>query len=112
MNNNEHYVTPAVYSKQTENGYKFTIESPGASKENVELHIDNRTLTLRTHIHQETPAGFHRAITEFDNENYAGAFELPELADLSTVKATIENGLLLVSVDKKPEVKPRKIEIA
>lgn len=111
MNNNEHYVTPAVYSKQTEYGYKFTFEIPGVSKEDVELHIDNRTLTLRTHAHYESPAGFRRAVTEFVNENYAGTVELPELADLSTVKATVENGLLLVSVDKKPEVKPRKIEI-
>ena len=49
---------------------------------------------------------------EFDPDaNYAVTVDLPELADAGTVKAAVENGVLRVSVAKRPENQPRRIEI-
>ncbi len=115
MNNtcNETFATPAVYMAERPEGYVITFEIPGASKGDVDLHVDGRTLRLRTTKKPaEKPAGFREAIREFDaDRNYAVTVDLPELADPSTAKASVENGVLRVSVAKRPENQPRRIEI-
>lgn len=37
--------------------------------------------------------------------------DLPEMADLSTMSAKLENGILAVTIKKRPETQPKKIEI-
>ena len=69
------------------------------------------TLTLKTHTKFQNPAGFRQVAAEFEHENYAMSIDLPELADASTLTAKLENGVLLVSVKKRPETQPRKISI-
>ena len=38
--------------------------------------------------------------------------DLPEMADPSALGAKLENGVLFVTIGKRPETKPRKIDIA
>ena len=105
MNNtcncNENLATPAVYMAERPEGYDITFEIPGAGKNDVDLHVDGRTLRLRTTKKPaEKPAGFREAVREFDpDRNYA------------VTKAAVENGVLRVSVAKRPENQPRRIEI-
>ena len=95
---NENYATPAVYMAERPEGYDITFEIPGAGKGDVDLHVDGRTLRLHTTKKPaEKPAGFREAVREFDPDaNYA---------------VTVENGVLRVSVAKRPENQPRRIEI-
>ena len=109
---NESYATPAVYMAERPEGYDITFEIPGAGKGDVDLHVDGRTLSMKTHAKRESPAGFRCAVREFDPDaNFAVTVDLPELADAGTVKAAVENGVLRVSVAKRPENQPRRIEI-
>ncbi len=112
MNKEIEYAMPAAAMDETPEAYTFAFEIPGIPKENVELGMEGRTLTLKTNATFQTPAGFKPAALEFRRVNYAISAELPELADASTVKAVCENGILKVTVDKKPETKARKIAIA
>ena len=110
---NERYVLPDARMQETATGYEAVFSIPGVPKGAVDLRVDGRTLRLRTSAKAEPrPAGFREALREFDPAlNYAASLELPELADPKTIKATVENGLLKVSFDKRPENQPRKIEI-
>ncbi len=112
-NANDTSATPAVYMAERPEGYDITFEIPGAGKGDVDLHVDGRTLRLRTTKKpSEKPAGFCEAVREFDpDRNYAVSVDLPELADPATAKASVENGVLRVSVAKRPENQPRRIEI-
>ncbi len=112
MSKETNYVVPAVAMNETPEEYTFTFEIPGIPKENVELGMEGRTLTLKTDAVFQTPAGFKQAVAEFQRVNYAVSVDLPELADANTVKAACENGLLKATVAKKPETKARKIAIA
>ena len=111
---NECYALPAARMQETATGYEAVFTIPGVPKDAVDLRVDGRTLRLRTSAKPEArPAGFREALREFDPaRNYAASLELPELADPKTVKASVENGLLKVAFDKRPENQPRKIEIS
>ena len=112
MNNETKYVVPAVAMDETPEVYTYTFEIPGIPKGGIDLGVDGRTLTLKTGATFQPPAGFKPVACEFERVNYAVSVDLPELSDPSTVKAAAENGLLKVTVSKKPESKAKKIEIA
>ncbi|OQC23015.1 MAG: Spore protein SP21 [Verrucomicrobia bacterium ADurb.Bin070] len=43
---------------------------------------------------------------------YRAAFDLPEHVDTAGIKAANKNGLLILTLPKREEVKPRRIAIA
>ena len=109
---NETFATPAVYMAERPEGYDITFEIPGAGKGDVDLHVDGRTLSMKTHAKHENPAGFRCAVREFARTDWAASLDLPDQADPATVAGRVENGVLTVTVSKRAELKPRKIEIA
>ena len=111
MNTEEKFVVPAATLVEKPDAYELKVEIPGVGKEDAELHMDGKTLTLKTHAKHQNPAGFKQVAAEFENVNYAMSAEIPERADLATLTAKIENGILTVTIKKRPELQPKKIEI-
>ncbi len=113
MNNeSELFATPTIRAAETPDGYEITFEIPGAGKGDVDLHVDGRTLSVKTHAKHEAPAGFRCAVSEFARTNWAASLDLPDLVDPATIAGRVENGVLTVTMSKRAELKPRQIEIA
>ena len=110
--NEEKFVVPTATLTEKPDEYELRIEVPGIGKEDAELHIENRTLTLKTHTAYQAPAGFRQVVAEFEHANYAMSVDLPEMADPSALAAKIENGILTVVVKKRPETQAKRIQIA
>ena len=109
--NEEKFIVPNATLTEKPEAYELRIEVPGVGKEDAELHMEGKTLTLKTHATHQNPAGFKQVAAEFENVNYAMSAEIPERADLATLMAKIENGILTVTIKKRPELQPKKIEI-
>ncbi len=110
MNEAKFAVPVAVLSEKPEE-YELKIEVPGISKDEAELHIEGKTLTLKTHSKYQNPAGFRAVATEFERVNYAMSIDLPELADPATLAAKMVNGVLTITIKKRPETQAKKIAI-
>lgn len=109
--NEEKYVVPTATMVEQPEAYELKVEVPGVGKEDAELHMDGKTLTLKTHAKFQNPAGFKQVAAEFERANYAISAELPEMADPKSLSAKLENGVLTVVIRKRAETKPTKIEI-
>lgn len=109
--NEEKFTVPAAVMTEKPEAYELKVELPGIARENAELHIEGRTLTLRTHAKFQQPAGFRQIAAEFERSNYAISVDLPEMADPQSLAAKLENGILTVSVAKRAETRPRAITI-
>ena len=109
--NDEKFVVPAATLTEKPDEYELKVELPGIAKEDADLHVEGKTLTLKTHSKYQNPAGFKAAAWEFDHPNYAMSVDLPEMADIATLGAKLENGILLVTVKKRPETQAKKISI-
>ena len=109
--NEEKYIVPTATFNETPEAYEIKVVLPGVGKEDAELHVEGRTITLKTNAKFQNPAGFKQVAAEFEHENYAMSADLPELADVSTLSAKLENGVLTITVKKRPETQPRKISI-
>ena len=109
--NKEKFVVPTATMVEKPEEYVLEVEGPGIGKEDAELHMDGKTLTLKTHAKYQNPAGFKQVAAEFERTNYAISAELPEMADPKTLSAKLENGVLTVTIQKRAETKPTQIQI-
>ncbi|MGN0833855.1 MAG: Hsp20/alpha crystallin family protein [Kiritimatiellia bacterium] len=109
--NEEKFVVPTATFTEKPDAYELKVEVPGVGKEDAELHMDGKTLTLKTHAKHQHPAGFKQVAAEFERANYAISAELPEMADPKAMTAKLENGMLTVTIGKRAETQPKRIEI-
>lgn len=109
--NEEKYIVPSATLSERPEEYELKIVVPGVGKGDADLHMEGKTLTLKTHAKYQNPAGFKQVASEFERVNYAMSVEIPEMADPATLTAKIENGILTVIMKKRPETQPKKIEI-
>lgn len=109
--NMESFVVPSATFTEKPDEYELKVLVPGIGKEDAELHMEDKTLTLKTHATHQNPAGFKQVSAEFERTNYAMSADLPDMADPSSLTAKLENGVLTVAVKKRPETQAKKIEI-
>ena len=110
--NEEKFTVPSATFQERPEDYELKVLVPGVGKADAELHIEGRTLTLKTHAKYQNPAGFKQVAAEFERANYAMSVDLPEMADPAALAAKLENGVLTVTVKKRVEKQAKKIEIA
>ncbi|CAH1438650.1 unnamed protein product [Lactuca virosa] len=97
--------------KETPEAHIFKADLPGLKKEEVKVEVEEgRVLQIsgeRSREHEEKNDKWHRV--ERSSGKFLRRFRLPESAKLEEVKASMENGVLTVTVpkaeEKKPEVK-------
>ena len=88
-------------------------ELPGLQREDIDLRVENNTLTLRgerkrdTEIKQEQ---YHRVERSYGA--FSRSFSLPSRIDTDKVRAEFKEGVLSIKLPVKAEAKPRQIEVA
>jgi len=97
-----------------EKGDKLVVkaEVPGMKEDDIHVSVEGDTLTIR---------GEKKTESEVKNEDYYrcersyGSFfrsvALPSTVDASKIEADYEDGVLEVTLPKKPEVKPKKVAV-
>lgn len=96
---------------ENEAAVEIVADLPGVKQEEIELKVEKGTLTLKAE--RKAPA---RTESRCDcGERPHGVFErtftLGDRLDVEKISARYEAGVLTVTVPKKPEAQPRKIEV-
>jgi HSP20 family protein len=84
---------------------------PGVKKEDLDVTINNRTITILTSTKQEKKEEgeyFRREITEGE---YQRTLSLPDNVDSDNAKASFKDGILKVTIPKTEKGKRKSIEI-
>ena len=92
---------------------------PGFRKEDVDVSIDNGTLTIRAEKRQE-PAEAEAPGKEKENyllrerryERFERSFTLPSNVDEQNVQAKLREGCLTITLNKTEESKPKRIPLS
>ena len=104
-------LTPASRVLEGEEAYTLTVELPGVSEKEIELTLENRVLSITAENTLETFKDYALVLHELPEVRYRAAFDLPEHVDTAGIKAANKNGLLILTLPKREEVKPRRIAI-
>jgi len=103
---------PAVDIYETENEVVLTAEIPGIEEKDVEIKVEDNTLTLRGErkFEKETKEeNYHRIERAYGS--FFRSFTLPSYVDPDKIEAEHENGILKIRMPKRAELKPRKVKI-
>jgi len=86
---------------------------PGFKKEEVDVTLENQMLTISAE-HREEQADQKKGDWLLNERRYARfqrSFTLPPSVDDQKVDAKLKDGVLTVTLNKREETKPRKIQI-
>lgn len=95
--------TPLVNVIESEAGYKIQVAAPGLQKENFKISLKENRMTIAVNEESTLAEGEKYRKHEFNYGKIHRAFDLPENADLESIEAKYENGVLNVFVAKKTE---------
>jgi HSP20 family protein len=104
----------AVDVHEDANHFYVEAELPGFTKEDVDVTLEEGVLTIRGERKVETPKpqeGKQPLHVERRWSRFERSFTLPTQVNEGAVQARLHDGLLTITLDKREEVKPRKIQI-
>lgn len=103
---------PAVDIYEDAQKLVLKLEVPGINKDDLDINLENRTLTVRGERKfesEEKEENFHRIERRFGS--FVRSFTLPATVDTENVDATTADGVLTITLAKKPEAKPKQIAV-
>ncbi|MCF8104852.1 MAG: Hsp20/alpha crystallin family protein [Desulfohalobiaceae bacterium] len=104
-------VKPSSDIIQKNDGFYIFIDMPGAGKEDLNIEMDNNTLSVDAYTSYPLEKGHSVIVNEFGNVRYSRKFTLSDEVDKEGITANMTNGLLKLYIPKAKELQPRKIEI-
>ena len=110
-NNREFYLSPVTDILETGEEYTLRMEMPGVTRDNLEVTVHDDELEIRGTVTNDVPAEKKLKYAEYSLHNYRRVFRIGEDINRDALKATLENGVLTLTMAKAEKVKPRRIEI-
>jgi HSP20 family protein len=107
----EQFVAPPASVIEAGDGYTLEVEMPGVNKDGLDISVENNELTIvgrrslpvveGTLIHHESRP-----------ENFRRTFELDPSIDANKISASVDQGLVTLTLPKAEHIKPRKIAVS
>ncbi len=104
--------TPAVDIYEDAQKLQLTFEVPGIKPEDVDIRVENNTLTVkgeRTFSTEQKEENFRRVERRFGS--FVRSFSLPQSVDTEQVAAHSEHGVLVIELPKKAAAQPKQIKV-
>jgi HSP20 family protein len=104
--------TPRVDIREEEKRFVILADIPGVDPKDIEVSMDKGILSIkgqRSAENRENGGKFTRVERSWGS--FYRRFALPDSADADGVSASGKHGVLEISIPKKAETTPRKIEI-
>ena len=97
---------------EDEHNVTLKIEVPGIDEKDIDVQIENNTLTVhgeRKFEKEEKEENFRRVERQYGS--FTRVFTLPNTVDAEQVQAHYDRGILKIQLGKKAEAKPKQIKI-
>jgi HSP20 family protein len=106
-----HGWAPLADVEETHDAYVVEIDLPGVQREDIDIQLTDRQLTVSGEIKEKERTGILRRRTRRVGQ-FQYSVTLPADVDADEVTAHLDDGVLTVRVAKPEQAKPRRIEIS
>ncbi len=103
---------PPVDVYEDEHNVTLKIEVPGIDEKDIDVRIENNTLTVhgeRKFEKEEKEENYRRVERQYGS--FTRTFTLPNTVDQESVRADYDKGVLKITLAKKAEAKPKQIKV-
>lgn len=98
---------PSINFSEEKDRYLIDVAAPGLQKDDFNISIDGNVLTIscekESEVKEKETDNYTRR--EYNYSSFVRKITLPELADSKSIAAKYTDGVLKLSISKKPEVK-------
>jgi HSP20 family protein len=102
--------TPEADIHESDSAYVLEVDLPGLTRDDVKINVENNVLTItgerKPNFTKENSFHAERSFGKFTR-----SFNLSKLVKTDAIEARYENGVLILTLPKVEEVKPRTIEV-
>jgi HSP20 family protein len=92
-------------------GLNVWVDLPGVSKEHLNLQVDSDTLVIEGQAQIDMPDGMKPLYADVRSTRYRRRFGLSRELDTHQIDASLRDGVLHLRIHKRPESRPRRIEV-
>lgn len=104
--------SPPVDLREESDRLVLEMELPGLKKEDIEINLENNVLTIkgeRKFEKEEKKDNYHKIERSYGK--FSRSFSLPAAIKADEIDASLNNGVLTLSLPYAEEAKPKKISI-
>ncbi|HEX7747460.1 MAG TPA: Hsp20/alpha crystallin family protein [Bordetella sp.] len=102
---------PPVDIFENSQGVTLWADLPGVTKDRLDVKVHDGTLYIEAQAVVPTPAGLRLQHAEIRQPHFARAFSLGVEFDASKIDANLKDGVLKLTIPRRDEARPRRIEV-
>ena len=106
-----HVFTPAVDIFESEAAITVLADMPGVKADGVTIDLRENVLSLDGTVGAVEGENEQVLVREYDTGSFHREFRLSNLIDQAKIDATMEDGVLRLTLPKAESARPRKIEV-
>jgi HSP20 family molecular chaperone IbpA len=104
-------LAPPVDVFEDSQGVTLWADLPGVTKDRLDVKVHDGNLYIEAEAVVPTPAGLRLQHAEIRQPHFARAFSLGADFDASKIDANLKNGVLKLTIPRRDEARPRRIEV-
>ena len=98
-----------IYSE--EDSVILLVAMPGVDENEIDISLDKKVLTINGYVAPDEPDGYDLTYSEYNVGDFQRSFTLPDEIDTDNIEATVDKGVLKITLSKAPEAQARKITV-
>jgi len=97
--------TPAVDVVEDDQKFELYADLPGVAQGDLDIQVEKDVLTIK---------GERKLVRKGERASgaFSRAFTLPKHVDVEKIAASLKDGVLTLTLPKRPEAQPRQIKVA
>ncbi|MCP3716442.1 Hsp20/alpha crystallin family protein [Paraburkholderia sp. CNPSo 3281] len=105
-------IAPAVDVFEDSRGITLYADLPGVPREKLDVRVQDGSLNIEAEAVIPTPSGLRLQHAEVRHPHFWRAFTLSPDFDVSRIDAQLRDGVLKLTIPRREEAKPRRIEVS
>lgn len=105
------YYIPTTDVYETDDALIVVMEVPGVDRKDVEVRLEEDELHIEARIDFANYEGMEPLYTEYNIGHFARTFMLSQAVDQQQISATMDDGVLTITLKKVQQARPRRIAI-
>jgi HSP20 family protein len=103
--------TPPVTIWETDDAFHAALMAPGLDENSIDVVVQDDTLTIQGELALQPLEGARVIWQEFAPVRFCRVLRLGAPIDRDRIEATYRDGLLLITMPRAEEAKPRRVEV-
>ncbi|MDD1784735.1 Hsp20/alpha crystallin family protein [Burkholderia gladioli] len=105
-------ISPAVDIIEDSHGITLYADLPGVPRDKLDVRVADGSLNIEAEAVIPTPTGLRLQHGEVRHPRFWRAFTLSPDFDVARIDAQLRDGVLKLSIPRREEAKPRRIEVS